>query len=335
MSDTSPVPDGYFFERFRRRTFSRWGLAVAALGILIIILFLFLEWRAPREFPPDFLITVAEGTTLSETATHLAEQKIIRSPFWFKAVSTVLGGTRGLKAGDYFFGEPLSVVQVAWRLNRSTYALEPISVTIPEGFNNREIAARLAERLSRFDAGQFMRKAEGKEGSLFPDTYQFLPNEKPERIIDAMEANFTRRLTSLEQDIMTFNGPLSDVIIMASLIEEEARTEETRRKVAGILWKRLDAKMPLQVDAVFPYIFEGKPYDLTDGDLLVDSPYNTYRYTGLPPTPITNPGLDSIRAAINPMTTPYWYYLSDREGNMHYAVTHDAHLVNREKYLNR
>ena len=97
---------------------------------------------------------------------------------------------------------------------------------------------------------------------------------------------------------------------------------------------RLARGMPLQVDAVFPFIFGDAPFDLTDGDLLVDSPYNTYKYAGLPPTPITNPGLDSIRAAITPIATPYFYYLSDKEGTMHYAVTHAEHLMNRAKYLN-
>jgi len=328
--------ESFFYERFEKKPFflqaTTWGVVIVA----IIITIAYVAWfRAPREFPPDSLFTVAEGATLYTTATRLAEQGIIRSPFWFTAVSVVLGGTRGLKAGDYLFGEPLSVLQIAWRLNRSAYALLPVSVTIPEGFNNREVAARLAERLMRFDTEQFTRAAEGKEGSLFPDTYRFLPNEKPERIIAEMEANFTRRISSLEQDIAAFGRPEREVIIMASLLEEEARTEETRRKVAGILWKRLDNKMPLQVDAVFPYIFGGKPYDLTDSDLFVDSPYNTYKYLGLPPTPITNPGLDSIRAAITPITTPYWYYLSDREGNMHYAVTHDEHLLNRVRYLGK
>ena len=144
-----------------------------------------------------------------------------------------------------------------------------------------------------------------------------------------------RRIKPLEQDLSAFGRPLSDVIIMASLIEEEARTDDTRRKVSGILWKRLQKGMPLQVDGVFPYIFGDKPYDLTNGDLLIDSPYNTYKYIGLPPTPISNPGLAAILAAVTPITTPYWYYLSDRDGNMHYAVTHDEHLVNRVKYLGK
>lgn len=329
------MEESFFYNQFRQRSSARYVLG-AAVCVILAALFLYLFfWRAPAQFPQESLFSVEGGASLSETAIRLAEQKIIRSRFWFKTWSTILGGTRGLKAGDYFFSAPLSVSHLAWRLTHSVYALEPISVTIPEGFNNQEIAARLAEKLMRFDTGQFLRKAKEKEGYLFPDTYRFLPNEKPERTIAAMEDNFRRRIEPLKRDIAAFNRTLSDIVIMASLIEEEARTEETRRKVSGILWKRLDKGMLLQVDAVFPYIFGDKPFDLTDGDLLVDSPYNTYKYAGLPPTPISNPGLAAIRAAITPITTPYWYYLSDKNGEMHYAVTHDEHLANRERYLNK
>jgi UPF0755 protein len=122
---------------------------------------------------------------------------------------------------------------------------------------------------------------------------------------------------------------------MASLVEEEARTLETRRTIAGILWKRLKLGMPLQVDAVFPYIIGKNTYELSIGDLALDSPYNTYKYAGLPPAPITNPGLDAMLAAVTPTDSPYLYYLSDRNGKMHYARTHDGHLANKAAYLGR
>lgn len=328
----------FFFERFRKKYFLsrtvRWGVLVIFIVIVLGALFVG-WWRPPREFPPEMLFAVAEGATLSETAARLSEQKLIRSRFWFKVFGVLFDGERGVKAGDYLFDEPLSVSRVAWRLTRGAYALEPVSVTIPEGLNNREVASRLAERIVRFDAQQFLSEAGKKEGYLFPDTYRFLPNEKPAKVIAIMEENFARRVKSLELEIAAFGRPLREIISMASLLEEEARTEETRRKVVGILWKRLDAGMPLQVDGVFPYIFGDTPYDLTDGDLFVDSPYNTYAYAGLPPTPISNPGLTAIRAAITPITSTYWYYLSDREGNMHYAGTHEEHLQNRQRYLNQ
>lgn len=329
------MEESFFYNQFRQRSAARYVLGAAAcliLGALFLYLF---SWRAPAQFTRGTFFSVAYGETLSGIANRLVEQKITRSRFWFKAWSILWGGTRGLKAGDYFFDAPEGVVRLAWRFTHSEYALTPVFVTVPEGLNNREVAERLSRTLVRFDAPQFLAETEEKEGYLFPDTYRFLPSEKPSAVIGAMRALFDRKIAELEPEIASFGRSLRDVILMASLLEEEARTEETRRTVAGILWKRLDKGMPLQVDGVFHYIFGGRPYDLTDGDLLVDSPYNTYKYAGFPPTPISNPGLAAIRAAITPISTPYWYYLSDKEGNMHYAVTYEEHARNRERYLRK
>ena len=120
---------------------------------------------------------------------------------------------------------------------------------------------------------------------------------------------------------------------MASLIEKEADTAEDRRIVSGILWNRIDADMPLQVDAVFGYILDRSGYAPTGSDLEIDSPYNTYENRGLPPGPIANPGLDALTAALHPAATEYFYYLTGRDGLMYYAETFEEHKRNRELYL--
>ena len=121
---------------------------------------------------------------------------------------------------------------------------------------------------------------------------------------------------------------------MASLLEKEARTTESRRIIAGILWKRLEIGMLLQVDAVFGYIINKGSLQLTLEDLSIDSPYNTYRYKGLPIGPIANPGLDSLQAATMPILTDYLFYLSDKEGTMHYSETFEEHKRKKRLYLN-
>ena len=120
---------------------------------------------------------------------------------------------------------------------------------------------------------------------------------------------------------------------MASIIEKEAHTSDDRRVISGILWERLKIGMPLQVDATFLYINGKNTYDLSVDDLAIDSPYNTYKYAGLPIGPIGNPGLDSLEAALAPMTSPYLYYLSDKSGKTYYARTFNEHKRNREKYM--
>ena len=120
---------------------------------------------------------------------------------------------------------------------------------------------------------------------------------------------------------------------MASIVEREATSSIDRRMIAGILWKRIATNMPLQVDPPFYYILGKDSASLTLSDLAVDSPYNLYKHTGLPPTPIDNPGLDSIVDTINPTASNYLFYLSDKNGRMHYAATLDGHTANANKYI--
>ncbi|TSC83813.1 MAG: UPF0755 protein [Parcubacteria group bacterium Gr01-1014_17] len=305
--------------------------------VIALFLFAFVQAfynRPPLDFPRETFLTIEKGTALAVIADDFDKRRIVRSPFWFKVFVTLRAGSDGAIAGDYFFRERASALRIAERLVTGEYGLEETRVVIPEGLTNKEIATLFARALPKFSAREFLSLAEKKEGYLFPDTYQFLPNIQASGVIAVMEENFNKKITGLEPLVQIFKKPLRDIIIMASLLEKEARTLDTRRRIAGILWKRLRLGMPLQVDAVFPYIFEGKAYDLTDGDLLVDSPYNTYKYKGLPVGAISNPGLDALRAAVTPIDTPYLYYLSDKNGDMHYAKTHEEHLVNRVRYLN-
>lgn len=308
----------------------------ASIGV-VFALALFLHafiFRAPALFPHETFLTIEKGTPLKIIAADFEKRDLVRSGFWLRLLVTARRGDGGAVAGDYFFKQSATLPRIAERLARGEYGLEEIRVTIPEGLTNKEVAAIFTRALPKVSTREFLSLAAKKEGYLFPDTYQFLPTVSASFVIAAMEDNFNKKISSLQPFMQIFKKPLKDVVVMASLIEKEARTMDTRRRVAGILWKRLRLGIPLQVDAVFPYIFEGKSYDLTDGDLQVDSPYNTYRYKGLPPGAIANPGFDALHATLTSIDTPYLYYLSDKDGNMHYAKTHDEHLTNRAKYLN-
>lgn len=328
-----PAPDS-FYRRFRRRGVYK-RLALIAGGTILVFTFMlyFVWWKAPPKFPVGVFVVVKEGMTINEVSKLLTEMQTVRSEFWFKAWSVLLGGNKGLKAGEYYLSAPLSVFELAQRFTRGIQNVVPVKITIPEGLNNREVAALLSKSLRNFDQKRFLQLATKKEGYLFPDTYVFAPNSTEERVIEEMEENFKRRTASLQEDIALSGKKFSEIVIMASLIEGEARLSETRRQVSGILWNRLNLGMPLQVDAVFPYIMGKNTYEITTEDLKYDSPYNTYLYVGLPPGPINNPSFDAIEAALHPTATKYLYYLTDTEGTMRYASTHAQHLVNKEKYL--
>jgi len=331
----------FFLNRLRllaavcwKRPAFRVGLVAAILLALVLIFTVF--FRRPAGFPERVLVTIPAGATLNQTADLLVRERVISSPFIFKSLVLIFAPRSGVKAGDYYFEKPLGVFSTARRLAGGRFGLTPIRVTVPEGSSNKEIAEILSRRFGgfdRFDRDEFLAAANEKEGYLFPDTYFFFPNVKPLNIVEVMEDNFFKKIAALEEEIRFLGRPLKEVVIMASLLEEEARSDETRRVIAGILWKRLAIGMPLQVDAVFPYINGKNTFELTTDDLSLDSPYNTYRFAGFPPGPITNPGLSSIKAAVNPIKTPYLYYLSDRQGNMHYALTLNEHAANKNRYL--
>jgi UPF0755 protein len=148
-----------------------------------------------------------------------------------------------------------------------------------------------------------------------------------------MNNNFNEKIQTVSAQIAVFGKSQSDVIKMASILEDEAQTNTDQKIIAGILWKRIALGIPLEVDSSFRYILATTTQNLTPADLQVDSPYNSYMHAGLPPTPISNPGLASIIDAITPTATPYLYFLSDGEGNMHYAATLAQQDANEAKYL--
>ncbi|MEN9614404.1 MAG: hypothetical protein RLZZ347_711 [Candidatus Parcubacteria bacterium] len=302
-------------------------------GSVVSSIFYGLFWRPPGAFPKQAFVHIVSGRGLSSVADELYAKHLIISPFWLKTFVVLSGGSKKVFAGDYAFPTPENLFSISARITSGDSRLEPIKVTIPEGTSVKEMAKIFDDVLPLFDTKEFLKLAESKEGFLFPDTYYFLPNETAKTVVLAMEKNFTRATNTIKSELTAFKKPLKDVVIMASLIEEEARTTETRRIVAGILWKRLSLGMPLQVDAVFPYINGKNTFQLTIDDLAIDSPYNTYKYKGLPVGPISSPGLDALKATLSPIKTPYLFYLSDKEGNMHYAKTFEEHVANKEKYL--
>lgn len=265
----------------------------------------------------------------------LKDKHIIHSTYMFEVVARMYGAKTQVVAGEYFFPSAQNVLTVARRLAHGDYELIPVKVTIPEGVNSFQMANILAQKIPDFDKQAFLEDSQSKEGYLFPDTYFFLPGQDPLVIISTLESNFQRHITdpAAEQQITMFGKPLADIVTMASLLEKEANDSVSRRMIAGILWHRIAIGMPLQVDAVFPYILGKNTFQLSRADLRTDSPYNTYINKGLPPGPITNPGLDSILAAANPTKSNYLFYLSDMHGNFHYSVNYKEQLSNQKKYL--
>jgi len=281
--------------------------------IVIVSAFLLLYIYAanpPRHFPSGKMISVEDGLGLQSLALKLEEERVISSPFWFRTYAIILGGERVMKAGRYYLPYPQSTFAIAWRMVRGEYGVRNLRVTIPEGYTKERIVNLLENKFQYFDSQTFLSKA--NEGYLFPDTY-FIPVDATTiDIIGILESNFSRQISSLMLEINASDRTLEEIVNMAAIIEREASGASDRSVISGILWKRLDRGIALQVD-VAPV---------------------TYEKRGLPDEPIANPGLLAIKAAIYPEESPYLYYLHDKQGNTYYAKTFEEHKINKQKYLN-
>lgn len=285
----------------------------------------------PTPFPSGAIVTVEEGAGLYKLSEKLGEEGVIRSPFWFRAGAILLGGERLMKAGQYYMEGPESPFLIAWRILHGRYNLETIKLTIPEGFTVKKISSLFDERFSLFDNATFETAA--PEGYLFPDTYFMPVTATASSTIKIMRDNFIRKIFAVMPEVEKSGQTLEEIVTMASIIEAEANNQKDREIVSGILWKRIKNGMPLQVDATFVYVNGKTTAELTTEDLKIDSPFNTYVKLGLPPHPISNPGIESIQAALNPTTTPYFYFLTGKDGNMYYSRTFDEHVANKQKHL--
>lgn len=315
---------------FFRRHFP-WVVSFA-LALFLVGTYQFL-FAAPANFPSGSIVAVARGSSAPSVSQELSGMHIVAHTSVLRFVLRVTGGSTDIQSGAYLFEKPQNVFTVASRLVTGDYGFPPVRITFTEGTTVREAATQVAEALPGISEKAFVKAAVPYEGYLFPDTYLLPPSSDADSIVALMRSNFDSKIATIKDEINASGRSLSDTVILASLVEKEARTTVNRRIVAGIMLNRLKLDMPLQVDAVFGYIFGRDTYSPSYADLKVDSPYNTYTHTGLPPGPIDNPGLDSLDAAANPTKTNYLYYLTGNDGLMHYATTYAGHQANLRKYL--
>ncbi len=318
---------------YDRRKIVRIG--VAALGIIALVYF-FYSLR-PVGGDGEKIFVVSKGESFTEIAKGLRREGIVRSGSVFKIAAIVRGVATELKPGSYTISPSLSALEVLGLLVSGAH--REVLVTIPEGASLYEVDEILSDR-GVVPKGSVIEIAlrDKFEGKLFPDTYRFFADSSAEEVVKKFLENFeARAVPLLNQDPKNFETNL----ILASLLEKEVPDYEERRIVAGILKKRYSAGMALQVDASICYIkrqissgSSNECYPLNPLDFKIDSPYNTYLYSGWPPGPIGSPGVSAFKAALSPKSSSYWYYLSDpRTSRTIFAETFDEHNKNRALYL--
>jgi UPF0755 protein len=313
-------------------------LSLLIVLVLLGVYFMYTEGSLPVDKnnagSTIFVINKGEGDLTSVTK-RLAAEGLIRNKTVFFAIAFQKGIEKKIQAGEFTLSKHMSAQEI---IETITHAATDEWVTIIEGLRKEEVAQKLAEQFSISEI-DFIEQA--KEGQLFPDTYRIPKTATAEAIIQIMEANFQKKIAEARAEKPFEKRSDRDVLILASLVEREAKFADDRRLVASIILKRAQHDWPLQIDATIQY---GLGYqrkektwwkrDLTLDDLKVDNTYNTYVRKGLPPAPICNPGLDSIKAALaaDP-NTPYWYYVNDKKGRIRVAKTLEEHNENIRKFV--
>ena len=345
---------GRFFAYFSGR--KKWMIVLAAAFLLAAFAALF--WRALTTTPmgkrgQTTWVNIPLGSSTTQIAGVLEEHGVITNGFWFRVYLYITGSGSDLQAGDYRFASGLTLPQVVAELRQGSVAYNTVTVTIPEGYTVSQIVALLVKDgvcskqsfMQQVKTGNFpypfvpspskvnKNIRDRLEGYLFPDTYDFLRHEPAHDVINTMLQEMSQVLSpSIQRQMKREHLTVARVLTIASMIEREAMLNRERPIIASVIFNRLKRGMKLQIDSTVEYALGGV-LNLTDADLLVNNPYNTYMHHGLPPGPIANPGLASIKAVLHPAHTDYYYYVAkfDGSGGHYFSRTFAQQLIDEAK----
>lgn len=310
--------------------------------VLVILLVVFiggfyLWWRNgtsavnPKD-TSEKVFVIPQGEAIRNVGNSLKKEGLIKDPVVFFLFLKKNGLDRNIQAGSFKLSPSMNLAQIMDTLGHGSV---DAWITIPEGYRSEEIAEVLAQNVETYD-DSWVAALKEEEGYLFPDSYLIPKNADVATVISILRNNFNAKIDTI--GLSSDDPRLNDIVITASLIEREALRDDEKPMIASVISNRLEDGMSLDIDATLQYAkgksSNGKWWTVPTGeDREINSLYNTYRNPGLPPTPIANPGIEAIKAALNPDTTPYYYYIHDPKGNVHFARTLDQHNANVAKYL--
>lgn len=332
------------------------GIIVAVLALIVAGVGLHQAYRfwfsSAADDATEVSYTVKEGDRIGLAAYELEELGLVNS-FWFRVYARLADAN--MQPGTYSLKEGMSYAEIFGLLKWGNR--QEVTLTVPEGFTIEQISERVVELFPGVNSNTWQSAVgsesslethafivvSGKpddvdlEGYLFPDTYSFFADATADEIVKMLIDTMQERVETAGLMNKVGEGEefatLHEALTLASIIEKEVRQPETMKNIADIFLKRLEIGMALQSDATVNYITGGDDPSVSYADLEIDSQYNTYKYPGLPPGPISNPGLNALTAVANPTRNDYFYFLTTDEGEVYYAVTHDEHVSNKAQYL--
>ena len=329
-----------------RKYYYLFSIILLCLVVSLTAIFIYRQITTPlnHQFKEKTFI-IKKGESLGEISSRLKEEELINQAHWFKFYVLTKGWAARLQAGEYLLSPSMAIAEIAEKVVKGQTSSE-IQITLPEGFTLKQIDARLAEaklikpgellNLNPNDikVSSFKFQVSGLEGFLFPDTYKFSKNSSVEEIAVKALNNFDRKLTDdLRTEIQKQGETVYEIITLASIVQNEAANNEEMPALAGVFYNRLKIGLMLQSDATINYVTGKNQRQPSAEDVLVKSPYNTYQYKGLPPGPISNPGIEAIKAAIYPQNTDYLYFLHPLDGPAVFSRDLKEHNFNKAKYL--
>lgn len=307
-------------------------LLILLIGVAATVFLYDYAINQPLKISEDTLFLVNKGDSLNKIAQSLQDKELVNDKYIFILFSKINKIYPQIKAGEYLFNGEFSVKQTAEKLSSGKVYLR--KVTFPEGLTSTEIA-KILHKENFLSKDEFAAPA---EGSILPETYAYMRGDSPEKIIKQAQKAMQNVLEQAWQE-RDQNLPLQskeELLILASIVEKETGIGMERAQVASVFVNRLRLGMLLQTDPTVIYALTNGKEDLnrplTRKDLSIDSPYNTYKYAGLPPTPICNPGKDAIYAAAHPSETPYLYFVASGNGGHNFATTLSEHNENVRKW---
>ena len=315
------------------------------LAIVMVSLLIYETFLSPNYFEGDRFIIVSRGETFENVTDSLISAGIITNRFYFKAAGRILGWTTKMQIGKYRFKSGVSNFEIL-DIMHGGKTIETITVTIPEGYRTTTIA-KICEEKVGVDSARFMsfvndssfaRKLEVEAGNLngylMPKTYEFYWQTDEERILKTLVREFWNNVdSSMLAQAKRRGKNIHEIVTLASIIELETAVDTERAIIAGVYYNRLKRNMRLQADPTVQYALGGEPRRLLFSDLKVQSPYNTYVNYGLPPGPINNPGLASIKAALFPAQHRYLYFVATGEGGHRFSSSFNEHGRAKQKYI--
>lgn len=349
-----------FFRIKPKISFKYWLKLGLIIFLIILTVGLFVSWQfvaRAGSVSKSISFTIVTGESVKTIGAELKKDNLIRSQYWFEVWVWLTGKEQKFITGEYYLPQNINIINLVNLLTGGVKPSNEVTLRFIEGWTTKQIGEYLAQNgifkiqdfnkivnsprsfdivSNELESGVLKNipSAASLEGYLFPDTYRQYRDSEPVDLIVKMLRNFDKKfLPNWQKDLSKRGYTTHQAVILASIVEREVPSDEDRALVADIFWRRIEAGRGLEADSTINYITGKKTPSVSAKDLAINSLYNTYRYRGLPPGPISNPGESALKSVVFPTSNQYWYFLTTPAGKVIYSKTFEEHKKAKLKYL--